>query len=63
MYNYMYFWPLIYFSSNGLRYHCERGRCEEGTRRTDSASDEEPPSEILQGYGAAAVKQEKLSSK
>ncbi|XP_063430940.1 HMG box-containing protein 1-like isoform X1 [Mytilus trossulus] len=50
-------------SSNGLRYHCERGRCEEGTRRTDSASDEELPSENLQGYGAAAVKQEKLSKK
>ncbi|CAC5416856.1 HBP1 [Mytilus coruscus] len=50
-------------SSNGLRYHCERGRCEEGTRRTDSASDEEPSSEFIQGYGAAGVKQEKVTKK
>lgn len=44
-------------SANGLRYHCSKGKCEEGYRRTDSTcsmSDEDVPE-----YGVADVKEEK----
>ena len=47
----------MYFSANGLRYHCSKGKCEEGYRRTDSTcsmSDEDVPE-----YGVADVKEEK----
>ena len=50
---------LHYFSANGLRYHCSKGKCEEGCRRTDSTcsmSDED----VLE-YGVADVKEEKTT--